>query len=79
MEAIRITKKPKKGLITIKLPAELSNKELLEVIVLPVERSSAIKEAIDIKKLKGAVNLNMTVEEIEQECEKMRKEWNRGF
>ena len=79
MEAMRITKKPKKGSITIKLPKELSDKELLEIIVLPVEENSVSDVTIDVKKLKGAVKLNMSIEEIEQECNKMRKEWNRGF
>jgi hypothetical protein len=79
MEAIRITQKPKRGSITIKLPAELRKQELLEVIILPVEKTPVRKEAIDIKRLKGSVKLNMTVDEIERECEKMRDEWNKGF
>jgi hypothetical protein len=79
MEAIRITQKPKRGSITIKLPAELRKQELLEVIILPVEKIPVKKEVIDIKRLKGSVKLNMTVDEIERECEKMRDEWNKGF
>jgi|GEM_PF-995444 len=79
MEAMRITQRPKKGLITIKLPERLSKTKLVEVIILPVEEDAPKKTIEDIRKLKSSIKMKMSLNEVEQECEKMREEWNKDF
>jgi hypothetical protein len=79
MEAIRITQKPHKGAVTIKLPTELSRKKLLEIIILPVEEKTVKKQSTNIGKLEGSINLNLTVDEIEQECRGMREQWKKAI
>ncbi len=79
MKALRIKQKPKNGLLVIHLPENFRKHELMEIIILPYEEETIPAKKIDVKKLKGSVDLNMTVEEIEHECERMRAEWNRGF
>lgn len=79
MEALRIVQKPTKGKITIGLPEDLWIKSKIEIIILPFEDEPAPQKKFDPRKFKGASNLNMTIEEIDQECRKLRDEWDRGF
>lgn len=79
MEALRIIKSPEQGKITIILPEELKAEKELEVIVLPVGGKKEIKKGFDPRKFKGAVKLDMSVEEIDRECRKVRDDWERGF
>ena len=79
MEALRVLKKPENGAVTIALPERLKNHKELEIIVLPVEQKTETKKKLDPKQFYGAANLNMTIEEIAVECQKMRDEWERDF
>lgn len=79
MEAIRITGEPKDGKITIDLPEELRDQKKVEIIVLPYEDEPKRRKGFDPTKFRGAVKLDMTVNEIAGECKKMRDEWERGF
>jgi len=54
-------------------------KKKLEIIVLPYEGKEKKKKSFDPKKFKGAGKLDMTVEEIDSECRKLRDEWDRNF
>jgi hypothetical protein len=79
MEALRVLKKPENGTITITLPDKLKDQDELEIIVLPVEKKVKKKKDFDPRKYFGVAKLNMTIEEIDEECKKMRDEWDRGF
>jgi hypothetical protein len=79
MEAVRFVGTPRRGKITIDLPIELKNKKKLEIIILPYEDKTKKPKAFDPTKFKGVGKLNMTVEEIDRECRKLRDEWDRGF
>jgi hypothetical protein len=79
MEALRIVQRPRNGRITIKLPEELRIKNKVEIIILPFEEEPKPQKRFDPREFKGASNLNMTIEEIDQECKKLRDEWDRGF
>ncbi|NOY59535.1 MAG: hypothetical protein GXO75_11500 [Calditrichaeota bacterium] len=80
MEAIRIIKRPVNGEITIDLPASFTNEEV-EVIVMPVQKDRNITDEseFDPEKYRGALKVDMSIEQIEQECKKMRDEWDRDF
>lgn len=79
MKALRITQKPQNGMIIIQLPEEFRKHKLIEVIILPFEEATTSRKKINVKKLKGAVDLKMTVDEIAGESEKMRDEWQRNI
>ena len=79
MEAVRFVESPQGGKITIDLPIELKNKKKLEIIILPYEDKTKKPRSFDPKKFKGVGKLNMSVEEIDRECRRLRDEWNRGF
>lgn len=79
MEAVRFVESPTGGKITIDLPIELKNKKKLEIIILPYEDKTKKPKTFDPTKFKGAGKLNMTVEEIDRECQRLRDEWDRGF
>lgn len=79
MEALRIVQKPHKGRITINLPEELRIQNKVEIIILPFEEETKPQKKFDPREFKGASKLNMTIEEIDQECRKLREEWDRGF
>jgi hypothetical protein len=79
MQAMRFVESPKEGKITIELPFELKTKEKVEIIVLPYEDKKKKKKAFDPKKFRGAGKLDMTVEEINRECRKLRDEWDRNY
>ncbi len=79
MEAVRIVESPQGGKITIDLPIELKNKKKLEVIILPYEEKTKKSKVFDPTKFRGVGKLNMTVEEIDRECRRLRDEWDRGF
>jgi hypothetical protein len=79
MEAVRFVESPQGGKITIDLPIELKNKKKLEIIILPYEDKTKKPRPFDPKKFKGVGKLNMSVEEIDRECRRLRDEWNRGF
>ena len=79
MKVLRVTQKAKNGKLVIRLPEEYGKHDLMDIIIFPHSERPSSKSKIDVKKLKGSVNLNMTVEQIEEECRKMRSEWDRGF
>jgi hypothetical protein len=79
MVALRLVKSPENGRIIIDLPASLRREKKLEIIVLPFETEWKQKKNFDPREFKGAGKLNMTIEEINQECKKMRDEWQRSF
>ncbi|HEX9973960.1 MAG TPA: hypothetical protein VGD14_17955 [bacterium] len=79
MVALRIIKSPENGRIIIDLPVSLRREKKLEIIVLPFGTEQKQKTSFDPREFKGAGKLNMTVEEIDQECKKMRDEWERSF
>ncbi|RPI71366.1 MAG: hypothetical protein EHM45_23650 [Desulfobacteraceae bacterium] len=79
MDAVRFLESPRNGRITIDLPGELKKKKKLEIIILPYEDHVKKPKAFDPAVFRGAGNLNMTVEEIEHECRRLRDEWDRGF
>jgi hypothetical protein len=51
----------------------------LEIIILPYEDKSKKPKAFDPTKFRGVGKLNMTVEEIDRECRRLRDEWDRPF
>lgn len=76
MDAYRIIEKPENHKITITLPESFGDEEV-EVIVLPVEGKSEKKKEFDPTKYRGFLkDIEMDVDE---ECRKMRGEWDRGF
>jgi hypothetical protein len=79
MEVLRYVESPLNGKITINLPYGLRRKKKVEIIVLPYEDKEKRKKAFDATKFRGAGKLNMTVEEVERECQELRDEWNRNF
>jgi len=79
MEAMRFIETPQDGKVTIYLPYELKTQKKVEIIVIPYEDKGKKKKTFDPKKFKGAGKLNMTVEEIDSECRKLRDEWDRKF
>ena len=79
MEAVRFVESPRGGKITIDLPIELKNKKKLEIIILPYEDKTKKPKTFDPTKFKGVGKLNMTLEEIDRECQRLRDEWDRGF
>lgn len=79
MVALRLVKSPKNNRIIIDLPVSLRREKKLEIIVLPFEAEQKQKAKFDPREFKGAGKLNMTIEEIDQECRKMRDEWERNF
>jgi len=54
-------------------------KKKLEVIILPYEEKTKKPKVFDPTKFRGVGKLNMTVEEIDRECRRLRDEWDRGF
>ena len=80
MVALRLVKIPENGRIIIDLPVSLRREKKLEIIVLPFETEQKQKKTnFDPREFKGAGKLNMTIQEIDQECKKMRNEWERSF
>jgi len=79
MEAMRGLKKPENGSILLTLPDKLKDLEELEIIVLPVEKKVTKEKNLDPRQFYGAANLNMSIEEIDAECQEMRDEWERDF
>jgi hypothetical protein len=79
MVALRLVISPENGRIVIDLPVSLKQEKQLEIIVLPFETEQKEKTNFDPREFKGAGKLNMTIEEIDQECKKMRDEWERRF
>ena len=79
MEALRIVAKPENGRIVIDMPEELKEEKAVEIIVLPYENHSRKGRKLDPKRFRGSGKLNMTVEEIDREFQKLTDEWNRGF
>jgi len=79
MEALRILQRPQNGRITIDLPAEFPKQEVVEIIILSLVEAKEEKKHFDPRKFFGAANLNMTEEEIDQQCRKLRDEWERTF
>jgi len=79
MNALRVIQRPINGRITIDLPDEFLIQEEVVIIVLPYMEKPKQKKAFDPTEFRGAAKLNMTVEEIDQECRKLRDEWERDF
>ena len=79
MEAMRFVENPQKGYITINLPEELRSQKMVEIIVLPYEHKSIKKKNFDPTKFRGLGKLNMSIDEIDNECKRLRDEWNRNF
>lgn len=81
MEAIRIVEHPRDGKIVINLPRKLKTQKSLEIIIFPYEETVKKKQekTFDPRKFRGAANLDMTNDEIDQECRKLREEWDRNF
>ncbi len=79
MEALRIVTNPKNGKIVIEMPKGLREEKAVEVIVLPFENQPEKEKKLDPRKFRGKGKLNMTADEIDRECQKLRDEWNRGF
>lgn len=79
MEALRFVESTRNGKITINLPVGLRAKKKVEIIILPYEDNEKKKKAFEPTKFRGMGKLNMTVDEVERECQKLRDEWNRNF
>ncbi len=79
MVALRLVISPENGRIIIDLPVSLKQEKQLEIIVMPFDTGNKVKTNFDPREFKGAGKLNMNVEEIDQECKKMRVEWERSF
>lgn len=78
MEALRIIQKPVNRKITIELPKSFGDEDV-EIIVLPVVRANGKQDKIDSTQFRGAIKLDMSEEEIANECQKLRAEWERDF
>ena len=78
MEVLRLIKKPENGSIMIHLPDYLKNQKQLEIIILPIEERKITKQ-FDPKEFYNTAHLNLTVDEIAEESQKMRSEWERNF
>lgn len=79
MEALRQILRPHNRKIIITLPEILADNDEVEVIVLPKSEKKQKKGSLDIKKFRGALKIDLAVEEIADECQKMRDEWERDF
>lgn len=82
MEAMRFVTYPENGKITIDLPNTFKKKKKLEIIVLPYvpyEENEKKKKIVDPRKFRGTAKLNMTIEEIDSRCAKLRDEWERNI
>jgi hypothetical protein len=79
MEPIRIIHRPKDCFVTFQLPKPLIDQERIEIIVMPYKEKVKSKKKFDPREFKGAANLNMSIDEVDDECKKMRAEWNRDF
>jgi len=79
MVALRLVKSPKNGRIIIDLPVSFRQEKKLEIIIFPFETKQQRQENFDPREFKGVGKLNMTIEQIDEECKKMRYEWERNF
>lgn len=95
MEAIRQIVKPHNHKITITLPNIFEDKEVEVIILPSDETiNTAAKKDLkstelnstDLKSTEfdpeeyvGSLNTGLTIDKIDEECKKMREEWNRGF
>lgn len=81
MNAIREIRYAVEDKLVIKLPEFLIGKDV-EVIVLRFENNPTqndFKRPFDPRKFKGAGNLNLSIDEVAEECRKLRNEWERNF
>mgnify|MGYP000866595676 CR=1 FL=1 len=77
MNAHRLIANNENGQLHIILPEEIKS-EKVEVILVPLSQSLDLKEKNDlIKNLWGSVNLNRSVDDIENTIKNMRDEWSR--
>jgi hypothetical protein len=78
MEALRIYKKPEKGVLTINLPENLAKSKELEVIIIPVDNESRVAQKQFRPQEYFGVWKNKNIDQ-DKVCKEMRDEWNRGF
>lgn len=77
MNAHRLIANNENGQLHIILPEEIKS-EKVEVILVPLSQSLDLKEKNDlIKNLWGSVNLNRSIDDIENTIKNMRDEWSR--
>jgi hypothetical protein len=79
MEELRMIKRPRNGRVTINLPVEFPSQEKVEIIILPYREKKETQKKFDPREFFGAAHLNMTEDEIDQKCKKLRDEWERNF
>jgi hypothetical protein len=81
MEAIRKLVKVKDNIIHIELPANYNNKTVELIILRADEKSSTVvnEEAVDYEKLYGSLSSGLTVEQIDEQLQALRKEWQRDI
>jgi len=77
MKTIKRIKRNVKKTITIDLPDSMAGQDV-EVIVSALGREG-VRDKNDPMDFYGKIKTGLSVEEIAEECRKMRDEWDRGF
>ena len=76
MQAIRKRLRPENGHLNIRIPDNLRGKEL-EIIILPVEDDFENEKPIDPVQYRGALKINLTNDEIDNDIKRGREEWQK--
>ncbi len=78
MKTIKEIKRNVKKTITIDLPDSMTGEDV-EVVIRKLESADAEETTYDPMDFYGKIKTGLSVEEIAEECRKMRDEWDRGF
>ena len=79
MVAHRLISKNENGYLHIHLPEEIKSSEV-EVILMPVSPQKTLAERkMFLDSLKGGFKTKMTIEEIDEQINQLRNEWERDF
>lgn len=78
MKTIKEIKRNVKKTITIDLPDSMTGEDV-EVVIRKLESADDQEKTYDPMDFYGKIKTGLSVEEIAEECRKMRDEWDRGF
>jgi hypothetical protein len=81
MEAIRKLVTVKDNIIHIELPANYNNQTVELIILRADEKSFTVvnEDAVDYEKLYGSLSSGLTIEQIDEQLQALRKEWQRDI
>jgi hypothetical protein len=78
MKTIKEIKRNVKKTITIDIPDSMTGEDV-EVIIVPLRQDEPDNTSVKPSDFRGAIKTGLSIEEIAEECRKMRDEWDRGF